>query len=120
MNKKYPSRSQIIAIHEEMKKVLKKEEGTGLWFYIDGKSDDVLAKEYEVSIASIRNLRLEVFGRLKESTPPSIEQEMAKRLANLEHRVHMYEEVIANLAQRITRLEMEWDGPGNKVEGKAA
>lgn len=118
MTRKYPRRAQIVAIHEEMKRVLKKEDGTGLWFYTGGISDQSLAAGYEVSEASVRNLRIECFGKLREVSPPSNEQLLAKRVIELEHRVKTYEECITDMALRIAKLEKEWFGEGNK--GKAA
>lgn len=112
--RKYPSRSQIISIHEELKRVLKKEEGTGLWFYTDGKTDGSIAHEFEVSENSIRNLRLEMFGKLREVSLPSNEALLARRVIELEHRVETYEKCIVDLAGRLARLEKEWFGEGNK------
>lgn len=89
--------AELIRIHGALVAVLSKAEDD-LWAYKDGYTDKKVAKELGLKEASVRKVRRDVFGDLRKHRPVGRYQritDVASRLADLEERMKIVEEMIA-------------------------
>jgi hypothetical protein len=73
--KRIASRTEIVAIHAELAKVIKKMDG-GLCEYHEGHSDFTVAKLVGCSEANVAGVRTEMFGKLRR---PATSDEAARQ-----------------------------------------
>jgi hypothetical protein len=83
MPKQVATHKQIIAINEHLKKTLVQAGDSTLWEYRAGHSDDTIAAAEGVSKNSVGNIRLKLFGKLRNQGSSGTDEEVEKLRAQL-------------------------------------
>ena len=96
MVKQTASLAQRIAIHDRLKQLLTKVEGTDLWTYNGDWSDGKLAAEQKCSVHNVSSVRREMFGSLR--TPSREEGRIVKIERELSELRVKYHKLVTTLA----------------------